>query len=104
MQLLAEDESKPAPRPLAKAAPKGPFLFRGVISDLRHRAPLYASDWTEGLGFGLLRPATYIFMVSVIPALAFGEQLGECPQSLIPRSVQHVADLLSFLVALFVCA
>ena len=85
LQLLTEDDSggagsgirNPGGTPVvAKAAPKGPFLFRGMLQDLRHRAPLYGSDWTEGLGFGLLRPATYIFLASVVPALAFGEQLG----------------------------
>lgn len=83
LRLLTEDDGSGAgssnlgPTPVvAKAAPKGPFLFRGMLQDLRHRAPLYGSDWTEGLGFGLLRPATYIFLASVVPALAFGEQLG----------------------------
>ena len=82
LQLLTEDDSGGAGSGIrkkivvAKAAPKGPFLFRGMLQDLRHRAPLYGSDWTEGLGFGLLRPATYIFLASVVPALAFGEQLG----------------------------
>jgi len=54
-----------------------PFLCRGIREDVRNRLKVYASDWTDGVGFRLLRPATYTFFASVIPALTFGEQLAD---------------------------
>eukprot|EP00051_Salpingoeca_urceolata_P033232 m.19750 g.19750 ORF g.19750 m.19750 type:complete len:623 (-) comp6007_c0_seq1:53-1921(-) len=52
---------------------------KGISRDLRRRLPLYWDDWREGLRVGLLifAPASYIFFASVMPAIAFGEQLRE---------------------------
>ena len=49
----------------------------GVVADLRARAPHYADDWLGGLRHWrrLLAPITYIFLASLLPAIAFGEQL-----------------------------
>eukprot|EP01023_Acetabularia_acetabulum_P014923 TRINITY_DN17251_c0_g2_i6.p1 TRINITY_DN17251_c0_g2~~TRINITY_DN17251_c0_g2_i6.p1 ORF type:complete len:696 (-),score=126.85 TRINITY_DN17251_c0_g2_i6:405-2492(-) len=51
----------------------------GIVDDFKARIPWYKHDWTEGLNSGvrIFAPATYIFFASVIPALAFGEQLSE---------------------------
>eukprot|EP00892_Ulva_mutabilis_P000727 jgi/Ulvmu1/10655/UM066_0036.1 len=52
-------------------------LGAGIAADLRARAPWYASDWKEGFssGYRIFAPSVYIFFASVIPALAFGEQI-----------------------------
>ncbi|CAA7409915.1 unnamed protein product [Spirodela intermedia] len=50
---------------------------RGIVKDIRGRAPCYKQDWTAGIrsGFRLLAPTTYIFFASALPVIAFGEQL-----------------------------
>ncbi|KAF8069590.1 BOR1 [Scenedesmus sp. PABB004] len=50
---------------------------RGVAADLRARWPHYADDWRQGANWGarILAPSCYIFFASVLPALAFGQQL-----------------------------
>lgn len=66
-------------------------LFRGIVSDLHGRLPFYSHDWTSGLYFGsetnpprishgILAPALYIFAASVLPALAFGQQLASATE------------------------
>lgn len=54
----------------------------GIISNFLcldgvHVAHPKQSDWTEGISFGLLAPATYVFFASVVPALTFGEQIAD---------------------------
>ncbi|EIE20406.1 hypothetical protein COCSUDRAFT_37744 [Coccomyxa subellipsoidea C-169] len=52
-------------------------IGKGIVEDVRGRLPWYKHDWIDGYSYGirLLAPATYIFFASVIPALAFGQQL-----------------------------
>ena len=52
---------------------------RAVVADLRGRAPHYADDWRDAkkAGATLVAPTVYIFLASVLPALAFGLQLEE---------------------------
>ena len=65
-------------------------VFRGVREDFFNRLACYGDDWRVGkaraAGAGatdrpgllkLLAPATYIFLASFIPALAFGQQLSD---------------------------
>ncbi|CAA6672690.1 unnamed protein product [Spirodela intermedia] len=47
---------------------------RGIVKDIRGRAPCYKQDWTAGIRSGF-RPTTYIFFASALPVIAFGEQL-----------------------------
>ncbi|KAM3316247.1 hypothetical protein ACQJBY_034402 [Aegilops geniculata] len=51
--------------------------FKGVVADVKGRAPWYEDDWLAGLraGFGILAPTMYIFFASALPVIAFGEQL-----------------------------
>ncbi|KAI9027809.1 HCO3 transporter family-domain-containing protein [Hyaloraphidium curvatum] len=60
--------------------------LRGVRVDVAARLPLWASDWRDGLFHrrppgsrrvspSILAPALYIFTASVLPALAFGQQM-----------------------------
>lgn len=60
-------------------------LGAGVADDVRARVPFYAHDWLEGLrtGVRILAPATYIFFASVLPALAFGQQLDKATDGIL---------------------
>lgn len=53
--------------------------LHGISSDVRGRLPWYANDWAETLACKsrTLAAATYIFLASLLPALAFGEQISE---------------------------
>ena len=53
--------------------------LHGISNDLRGRLPWYANDWAETLACKsrTLAAATYIFLASLLPALAFGEQISE---------------------------
>ncbi|KAK4188192.1 HCO3 transporter family-domain-containing protein [Podospora australis] len=47
-------------------------LFRGMVNDLRRRAPYYLSDWTTDAWDYRIVPATvYMFFANILPALAF---------------------------------
>lgn len=49
---------------------------QGIVRDLARRLPHYRSDWVQGFSWRtILPPATFIFFASVLPALAFGQQL-----------------------------
>ena len=50
-----------------------------VLADLCGRAPHYGADWRDAkaAGSALAAPVVYIFLASVLPALAFGLQLEE---------------------------
>ncbi|KAK9917031.1 hypothetical protein WJX75_000146 [Coccomyxa subellipsoidea] len=56
---------------------KSAAFGKGIAEDVHGRIPWYRHDWVDGYSYGirLLAPATYIFFASVIPALAFGQQL-----------------------------
>ena len=49
----------------------------GIITDVKNRASWYKSDWTDAnhAKLKIVAAATFIFLASVLPALAFGEQL-----------------------------
>lgn len=55
----------------------GLSLGSGILDDLKGRRQFYIHDWKEGgiSGLRILAPSTYIFLASVLPALAFGQQL-----------------------------
>ena len=48
-----------------------------VVAELRGRLAWWASDWTEAWPYGwhILAPSVYIFLASLLPGIAFGEQL-----------------------------
>ena len=43
----------------------------GVRADLRARAPLYLSDWTDALDTRVLSATVYIFFSQAVPAATF---------------------------------
>ncbi|GLC36407.1 hypothetical protein PLESTM_000440200 [Pleodorina starrii] len=48
-----------------------------ILDEARGRLAVYAEDWRDGINAGtrIIAPSTYIFLASLLPALAFGLQL-----------------------------
>ncbi|KAK1829615.1 HCO3 transporter family-domain-containing protein [Podospora conica] len=46
-------------------------LFRGMINDVRRRAPYYASDWTDAWNYRVVPATVYMYFANIFPALAF---------------------------------
>ncbi|KAG2448914.1 hypothetical protein HYH02_006262 [Chlamydomonas schloesseri] len=59
------------------ARPPQPWPGADIVLEARRRAACYADDWRDGFRARtrILAPATYIFLASLLPALAFGLQL-----------------------------
>ena len=55
------------------------FLTKQIQLDLRGRLACYRADWEDTFNAGrhLAAPTVYIFLASVLPALSFGQQLGD---------------------------
>ncbi|ODQ50900.1 anion exchange family protein [Saitoella complicata NRRL Y-17804] len=49
----------------------GVHPFRGIMMDLRARAPYYWSDWTDAWDYRVVPATVYIFFANLLPALAF---------------------------------
>ncbi|KAG2432811.1 hypothetical protein HXX76_008545 [Chlamydomonas incerta] len=62
-----------------EATPRPPQRWPGsdIVFEARRRAEVYAADWRDGFSARarILAPSTYIFLASLLPALAFGLQL-----------------------------
>ncbi|KAH7166027.1 HCO3 transporter family-domain-containing protein [Dactylonectria macrodidyma] len=46
-------------------------LFRGMVNDLRRRAPYYVSDWTDAWDYRVVPATVYMYFANILPALAF---------------------------------
>ncbi|KAF2201426.1 hypothetical protein GQ43DRAFT_440602 [Delitschia confertaspora ATCC 74209] len=46
-------------------------LFRGMINDVRRRAPYYWSDWTDAWDYRVVPATVYMYFANILPALAF---------------------------------
>ncbi|KAF6818563.1 anion exchange protein 4, partial [Colletotrichum musicola] len=46
-------------------------LFRGMVNDLRRRAPFYASDWVDAWDYRVVPATVYMYFANILPALAF---------------------------------
>ncbi|PHH64943.1 hypothetical protein CDD81_3580 [Ophiocordyceps australis] len=60
----------PQTRP-AKEAWWKVHLFRGLINDIRRRAPYYASDWLDAWNYRVVPATVYMYFANILPALAF---------------------------------
>ncbi|GJN75325.1 anion exchange family protein [Purpureocillium lilacinum] len=45
--------------------------FRGMVNDLRRRAPYYASDWLDAWDYRVVPATVYMYFANILPALAF---------------------------------
>ncbi|KAG6356639.1 hypothetical protein INS49_014513 [Diaporthe citri] len=46
-------------------------LFKGMVGDLRRRAPYYWSDWKDALDYRVVPATVYMYFANILPALAF---------------------------------
>ncbi|KAI0122812.1 HCO3 transporter family-domain-containing protein [Xylariales sp. AK1849] len=46
-------------------------LFRGMINDIRRRAPYYWSDWSDAWDYRVVPATIYMYFANIMPALAF---------------------------------
>ncbi|KAI1262452.1 HCO3 transporter family-domain-containing protein [Xylariaceae sp. FL1019] len=46
-------------------------LFRGIINDIRRRAPSYWSDWVDAWDYRVVPATIYMYFANILPALAF---------------------------------
>ncbi|KAF2179042.1 hypothetical protein K469DRAFT_597581 [Zopfia rhizophila CBS 207.26] len=46
-------------------------LFRGMINDVRRRAPFYWSDWKDAWDYRVVPATVYMYFANILPALAF---------------------------------
>ncbi|OMP86976.1 putative transporter [Diplodia seriata] len=45
--------------------------FRGIVHDIRRRAPYYVSDWTDAWDYRVVPATIYMYFANILPALAF---------------------------------
>ena len=46
-------------------------LFRGMIDDVKRRAPHYTSDWLDAWDYRVIPATFYMYFANILPALAF---------------------------------
>ena len=48
-----------------------------IFDEIKHRYPYYKKDWKDAARYAkiLIAPTIYVFLNSLIPALAFGQQI-----------------------------
>ncbi|KAI0157647.1 HCO3 transporter family-domain-containing protein [Xylariaceae sp. FL1272] len=46
-------------------------LFRGIVNDIRRRAPYYWSDWIDAWDYRVVPATIYMYFANILPALAF---------------------------------
>ncbi|KAJ6004919.1 hypothetical protein N7540_012718 [Penicillium herquei] len=52
-------------------------LFRGMIKDVKRRAPYYWSDWTDAWDYRIVPATVYMYFANILPALAFSLDMFE---------------------------
>lgn len=52
-------------------------LFRGMINDVKRRAPYYWSDWTDAWDYRVVPATVYMYFANILPALAFSLDMFE---------------------------
>ncbi|ROT39246.1 putative chloride-bicarbonate anion exchanger AE2 [Sodiomyces alkalinus F11] len=79
-------------------------LFRGILRDLRRRAPYYASDWTDAWDYRVVPATVYMYFANILPALAFSlDMFASTDSSFGVNEVLLASVLGSVLFALFSC-
>ncbi|OJK05202.1 hypothetical protein ASPACDRAFT_110526 [Aspergillus aculeatus ATCC 16872] len=52
-------------------------LFRGMVKDVKRRAPYYWSDWTDAWDYRVVPATVYMYFANILPALAFSLDMFE---------------------------
>ncbi|KAH6892255.1 HCO3 transporter family-domain-containing protein [Thelonectria olida] len=63
--------AQPEEKPRKKDAWWKIHLFRGMINDIRRRAPYYVSDWRDAWDYRVVPATVYMYFANILPALAF---------------------------------
>ena len=77
-------------------------LFKGMISDVRRRAPYYWSDWKDAWDYRVIPSTVYMFFANILPALAFSlDMFTKTKMSYGVNEVLLASVLASFVFAIF---
>ncbi|KIW14735.1 hypothetical protein PV08_07519 [Exophiala spinifera] len=70
---LSEHVSRQTTRSSHRRTPKWYKIrwFRGMISDVKRRAPYYWSDWKDAWDYRVVPATVYMYFANILPALAF---------------------------------
>ncbi|PGH19347.1 hypothetical protein AJ80_03987 [Polytolypa hystricis UAMH7299] len=52
-------------------------FFRGMVNDIKRRAPYYVSDWTDAWDYRVVPATVYMYFANILPALAFSLDMFE---------------------------
>ncbi|KAB8071112.1 HCO3 transporter family-domain-containing protein [Aspergillus leporis] len=52
-------------------------FFRGMMHDIKRRAPFFVSDWTDAWDYRVVPATVYMFFANIMPALAFSLDMFE---------------------------
>ncbi|KAL2760717.1 hypothetical protein ACRALDRAFT_1038333 [Sodiomyces alcalophilus JCM 7366] len=79
-------------------------LFRGMMRDVRLRAPYYASDWIDAWDYRVVPATVYMFFANILPALAFSLDMFTSTDSNYGVNEVLLASVLgSVIFSLFAC-
>ncbi|KAJ5795550.1 uncharacterized protein N7518_004090 [Penicillium psychrosexuale] len=77
-------------------------LFRGMVNDVKRRAPYYWSDWTDAWDYRVVPATVYMYFANILPALAFSLDMFEkTSQSYGVNEVLLASVLGAFVFSLF---
>ncbi|RAH77519.1 hypothetical protein BO86DRAFT_392546 [Aspergillus japonicus CBS 114.51] len=81
-QQQQQHRSDPGARhnPTSPASPSKWYrvhLFRGMVKDVKRRAPYYWSDWTDAWDYRVVPATVYMYFANILPALAFSLDMFE---------------------------
>ncbi|KAL4810520.1 HCO3 transporter family-domain-containing protein [Aspergillus unguis] len=77
-------------------------FFRGMVDDVKRRAPYYWSDWADAWDYRVVPATVYMYFANILPALAFSLDMFEkTHQSYGVNEVLLASVLGSFVFSLF---
>ncbi|KZT35614.1 anion exchanging protein [Sistotremastrum suecicum HHB10207 ss-3] len=74
---------------------------RGIIRDLRARAPFYVSDWTDAWNYRVVPATAFTFCTNVLPGIAFSLDLIETTSKYGVEEVLLASFIPAFIFSLF---
>ncbi|KAH9924631.1 anion exchanging protein [Epithele typhae] len=77
------------------------FIGRGILRDIRARAPYYASDWKDAWNYRVIPAIVLIFFANVLPGIAFSLDLIETTQQYGVTEVLLSSFMAAFIFSIF---
>ncbi|KAI0718217.1 anion exchanging protein [Cerioporus squamosus] len=77
------------------------FIGRGIIGDIRARAPHYFSDWADAWNYRVIPAIVLIFFANVLPGIAFSLDLIETTQQYGVAEVLLSSFMAAFIFSVF---